>query len=239
VQGCPYVGAEATDPVTNPNPLCGTDWGRLLEDEFAQPYWAELTRLIDGDRSRGPVYPPASQLFRALELTWCERTQVVILGQDPYHAPGQAHGLSFSVPCGVRRPQSLVRIHTELRTDVGVPTPSHGSLAAWAHRGVLLLNTTLTVGDGAPLSHRGRGWERFTDRVIEAVARERDPVFLLMGKEAQQKAHKEGAPIVGSTNLVEAPHPVHPAFPGSKPFSRVNRRLRELGREEMDWTLEP
>jgi uracil-DNA glycosylase len=225
------------------NPLCGTDWGRLLKDEFAQPYWAELMTFVHEQRSSfpDPVYPPANEVFRALELTWCEQTQVVIVGQDPYHGPGQAHGLCFSVPCGVkRRPQSLVRIHTELRTDVGVPTPNHGSLAPWAHRGVLLLNTILTVRAGTPLSHRKRGWwERFTDMVIKVVARECDPVFLLMGKEAQQKTNGEGAPIAGSANVVEAPHPIHPTFLDSKPFSRVNARLRELGRDEINWSLEP
>lgn len=227
-----------SDPVDNPKPLCGTDWGRLLEDEFAQDYWVGLTRLLEGDRARGDVYPPASHIFRALELTWCERTRVVILGQDPYSASGQADGLCFSVPCGVPRPSSLVRIHTELLTDVGVPRPSHGSLAPWAHRGVLLLNTILTVRDGARLSHQGVGWERFTDKVVEVVARERDPVFLLLGKEAQQKA-QEGEPIADSKNVVKAPHPRHPKFLGSKPFSRVDRRLRELGRDAMDWSLEP
>jgi len=197
-------------------------------------------RSIEGDRASGPVYPPDSQVFHALELTWCESTKVVILGQDPYPAEGQAHGLCFSVPCGVPRPYSLARIHGELGTDLEVSTSRyHGSLAPWAHRGVLLLNTRLTVCEGASRSHRRRGWERFTDKVLEVVARERDPVFLLMGKEAQEKAHKEGAPLTGSTNVVEAPHPVHPTFLGSKPFSRVDLRLRELRRGEMRWTLEP
>jgi uracil-DNA glycosylase len=224
-----------------PNPLGGTDWGRLLKDEFAAGYWEELTAFVQEERSSLPdsVYPPDNEVFRALELTWCEDTRVVIVGQDPYHGPGQAHGLCFSVRCGVRRPQSLVRIHTELRTDVCVPTPPHGSLAPWAHRGILLLNTTLTVGAGRPLSHQGRGWERFTNKVIEVVARERDPVFLLMGDEAKKKADGEGEPLTGSTNVVESPHPIHPTFLGSKPFSRVNCRLRELGRDEIDWNLEP
>jgi uracil-DNA glycosylase len=226
----------------NRDPLCGTDWGRLLNDEFAQPYWGDLMTFVEEERALrlDSVYPHANEVFRALELTWCEQTKVVIVGQDPYYKqPGQAHGLCFSVPCGVRRPQSLVRIHTELRTDVRVRTPGHGSLVLWAHRGALLLNTTLTVSAGAPLSHRGRGWERFTDKVIEVVARERDPVFLLMGEKAKQKAHGEGAPIKSPANVIEAPHPVHPTFPGSEPFSRVNLRLRELGRDEFDWSLEP
>jgi uracil-DNA glycosylase len=197
------------------NPLCGTDWGRLLKDEFADGYWKELTAFVQKERASFPdsVYPPDNEVFRALELTWFEDTKVVIVGQDPYHGPGQAHGLCFSVPCGVRRPQSLVRIHSELRTDVGVPIPNHGSLAPWAHGGILLLNTTLTVGAGRPLSHLGKGWERFTDKLIEVVARERDPVFLLMGKEAQQKAHGEGAPITGSANVVESTAPGSPHLP--------------------------
>lgn len=224
---------------TNLNALCGTDWGQLLDGEFAKPYWEELMAFVDDERSRRDVYPPPNEVFQALELTWCEETRVVIVGQDPYHGPGQAQGLCFSVSCGARRPQSLVRIHTELRTDVGVPIPNHGSLMPWAHRGVLLLNTTLTVRAGAPLSHRGKGWERFTDKIIEVAARECDPVFLLMGKEAKEKAHREGAPITASANIVEAPHPIHPTFRNSKPFSRVNDRLLGLGRDEMDWGLAP
>ena len=228
------------------NPLCGNDWGRLLSDEFVQSYWSDLVAFIEEERSEysDSVYPPASEVFRALELTWCAETKVVIVGQDPYPAAGQAHGLCFSVPCGVARPQSLVRIHTELKRDVGVPVPGHGSLAPWAHRGVLLLNMTLTVRGGlarggAALSHWGQGWERFTHKVIEVVARERDPIFLLMGEKAQAMAHGGGAPIAGSENVVESPHPVYYTFAGSSPFSRVDSRLLDLGRDKMDWSLEP
>jgi uracil-DNA glycosylase len=226
---------------TEPNPLCGTDWGRLLRNEFYLEYWDELMAFVEEERSPipDPVYPPANEVFRALELTWCQETRLVIVGQDPYPRPGQAHGLCFSVPCSVKRRQSLVRIHAELRRDVGVPRPRHGSLMPWAHRGILLLNATLTVCRGTPLSHRGEGWERFTRKVIEVVARERDPVFLLKGAEPQPKVHGKGAPIAGSANVVEAPHPVHPSFLGSQPFSRVNALLRELGRDEIDWSLEP
>jgi uracil-DNA glycosylase len=233
---------------SEPNPLCGTDWGRLLRDVFTQQYWAELVSFIDAERSSVPdlVYPPANKVFRAFELTWCEDTRVVIVGQDPYPGPRQADGLCFSVPCGVSLPRSLAQIHKELWTDVGVPPPNHGSLlpyhgslALWAHRGVLLLNTTLTVRAGIPLSHRGKGWEGFTKRVIEVVSRERDPVFLLMGRKAQRMVHGRGAPITNSANVVEAPQPRYYTFSGSRPFSRVNRRLRELGRDEIDWNLEP
>lgn len=222
------------------NPLCGTDWGRLLSSEFALPSWSALMAFVDNERSLAvPVYPPANEVYRALELTWCQDTKLVIVGQDPYHGPRQAHGLSFSVPCGVKRPPSLVKIHSELLRDVGVPTPNHGSLVPWAHRGILLLNTALTVRAGEPLSHRRKGWERFTDKVIEVVARECDPLFLLMGKEAHQKAQGPGAPITDPANVVVASHPVHPTFRGSQPFSRVNARLRKLGRGEIDWSLEP
>ena len=211
-----------------------------MQDEFAQLYWAKLMTSLERDRSGGRVFPPASQVFYALELTWCESVKVVILGQDPYATLGRAHGLCFSVPCGVRRPYSLARIHSELGTDVGVPTsPNQASLAPWAHRGVLLLNTTLTVSEGVPGSHVGLGWERFTDKVLEVVARERDPVFLLMGKEAQRKALMEGAPLRGSPNVVMVPHPRHHTFGGSEPFSKVDRRLRKLKRGEMDWSLKP
>ncbi len=173
--------------VAKRNPLCGTDWGRLLEDEFAKPYWDELLAFVSDERSRHPVYPPANEVFRALELTWCEQTKVVIVGQDPYHGPGQAHGLCFSVPCGVKRPSSLVNIHKELQADRGIERPDHGSLEPWAHRGVLLLNTTLTVRGGRPGCHLGRGWERFTDAVIRVVTEKSDPVFLLWGEKAQEK----------------------------------------------------
>ena len=150
-----YSVEERIVTAANRNPLCGTDWGRLLSDEFDQQYWGELVGFVEEERSLHPdsVYPPANEVFRALELTWCQQTGVVIVGQDPYYKqPGQAHGLCFSVPCGERRPQSLVRIHTELRTDVHVRTPGHGSLVPWAHRGALLLNTTLTVSAGEPPS---------------------------------------------------------------------------------------
>lgn len=225
--------------MTDSNPLCGTDWGRLLQAEFGKRYWSELMRFIDEERAAHHVYPAANEVFRALQLTWCQDARVVIVGQDPYHGAGQACGLAFSVACGVPRSQSLVRIHAELKTDVGVDIPPHGSLEAWAHRGVLLLNKTLTVCEDEPLSHKGNGWESFTDRVLVEVGEQRDPVFLLLGKEAQGAARGAEAPIANSANVVQAPRPIHPTFLGSKPFSRVNARLRELEREEMDWSLQP
>jgi len=220
------------------DPLCGTDWGRLLASEFEQPYWDALMTFVEGERRVGPVFPPPDQVYRALEVTWCEATRVVIVGQDPYPTPGDAEGLCFSAPCGTKRPQSLVRIHAELQRGVKVAKPPHGSLMPWAHRGVLLLNTILTVRDGVPLSHQGRGWERFTSKVLQVVAREVEPVFLLMGKWARESFRNAG---IGAEdiNVVEVPHPVHPDFLGSAPFSEVDRRLDRRGQPPMDWRLDP
>jgi len=233
------------------NPLCGTDWGRLLRDEFAPGYWDELMAFIEEERSSFPdsVYPPANEVFRALEFTWCERTKVVIVGQDPYRHPGQAHGLSFSVPRGVRRPRSLVNIHNELHNDLRLPIPDHGSLEPWAHRGVLLLNTTLTVRGGQRGSHQGKGWESFTDAVIRVVSKESDPVFILWGEKAQSKekhiTRTTGSP--GKTIKSSHPSPISanrpcddsPPFIDSKPFSKANELLRRSGRGEIDWNLIP
>ena len=232
------------------NPLCGTDWGRLLNDEFAAEYWEKLTACVEEERSSFPdrVYPPANEVFRALELTWCEETKVVIVGQDPYHGFGQAHGLCFSVPCGIPPPPSLKNIHKELNADLGLPIPDHGSLVPWAHRGVLLLNTTLTVGETAR-SHQGRGWETFTDAVIQVVCQESDPVFLLWGEKAQAKEELVTRTRGSPGKIIKSSHPSPPAayrpccgsppFIGSKPFRKVNDLLAGLGRGEIDWNLAP
>jgi len=228
--------------------LCGTDWGRLLKDEFAAVL-AELMAFVEKQRSCLPVYPPANEVFRALELTWCEQTKVVIVGQDPYHGPGQAHGLCFSVPCGVTRPPSLVNLHKELQADRGIERPDHGSLEPWAHRGVLLLNTTLTVRGGRPGSHRGSGWERFTDGVIRVVTEKSDPVFLLWGKEAQGKEELITR-ITGSPGkIIKSSHPSPPApyrscldsppFIGNRPFSKANDLLRGSRGGGIDWNPAP
>jgi uracil-DNA glycosylase len=221
----------------------------LLADEFAQPYWAGLVAFVEKERSLLPVYPPANQVFRALELTSCARTKVVIIGQDPYHGPGQAQGLCLSVPYGVDPPPSLVNIHRELQADVGINRPNHGSLDAWADQGVLLLNTILTVRAGEPGSHRGRGWERFTDAVIRVVTAESEPVFLLWGREAHRKEGLIRRTTRRSNRIVKSSHPSPPAaygscagsppFIGSRPFSTANRLLRQSGRDEIEWDLTP
>lgn len=231
------------------NPLRETDWGELLSSEFTEQYWADLQARIEGERSYFPVYPPPDEVFRALKLTRCDQTKVVIVGQDPYHAAGQADGLCFSVPRGVRRPPSLVNIHKELQTDLGMTRPDHGSLESWAHRGVLLLNTTLTVQGGEPGSHRGWGWKHFTDAVIRIVTEETDPVFLLWGKEAQGK-EKLIRGITGSPGkIIKSSHPSPPAafrpcldspsFIRSKPFSKANKLLLGTDRGGIDWNLPP
>ena len=166
-----------------------TDWNPVLREELSKPYWGELQAFVEGERSRYEVYPPREQVFAALHQTPYAEVKVVILGQDPYHGPGQAHGLCFSVQRGVAPPPSLRNIFTELREDLGIEPPRHGCLDAWTRQGVLLLNTTLTVRRGKAASHQGRGWETFTDRVIRAVSDKPERVvFILWGAAARRKA---------------------------------------------------
>ena len=216
-----------------------TDWNPLLRDQFDQPYWADLQAFVDDERRRGPVYPPRDEVFAALHHTSHGATRAVILGQDPYHGPGQAHGLCFSVRRGVARPPSVANIHRELHDDLGVPPPVHGNLERWAAAGVLLLNTTLTVRGGEAGSHRDRGWERFTDRIIEVLSARAEPlVFVLWGSSARAKR-----PMIdtGRHGVVESAHPsplsAHRGFLGSRPFSKVNALLAERGADPIDWTL--
>jgi len=216
-----------------------TDWNPLLRDQFDQPYWADLQAFVEDERRRGPVYPPRDEVFAALHHTSHGATRAVILGQDPYHGPGQAHGLCFSVRHGVARPPSVANIHRELHDDLGVPPPVHGNLERWAAAGVLLLNTTLTVRGGEAGSHRDRGWERFTDRIIEVLSARDEPlVFVLWGSSARAKR-----PMIDTDRhgVVESAHPsplsAHRGFLGSRPFSKVNALLADRGADPIDWTL--
>ncbi len=219
--------------------MATTDWNPILREELGKDYWGPLQEFVAAERARHPVYPPPDDVFAALHLTPYATTRVLILGQDPYHGPKQAHGLCFSVPRGVRIPPSLVNIYEELRTDLGNEPPGHGNLEAWARQGVLLLNTTLTVRAGQAGSHHGKGWERFTDRVIEVVnAKPERVVFVLWGSKARAKAAN-----VDRTRhvVIESAHPsplsAHNGFFGSRPFSRANAALEEAGLPPIDWHL--
>jgi uracil-DNA glycosylase len=201
---------------------------------------AELKQFLLAERDAGKrIFPAGSNWFRALDLTPLDKVKVVILGQDPYHGPGQAHGLCFSVPDGVRPPPSLVNIYKELRSDLGIEPPAHGFLEHWARQGVLLLNSVLTVEMGLAASHRDRGWERFTDAVIRLVNAKQQPVvFMLWGSYAQKKA----AFVDTSRHLVlKAPHPsplsAHSGFLGCKHFSKANAFLQSHGLAPIDWAL--
>lgn len=199
-----------------------------------------LTDFLAGEATTAVIHPPAGQVFRALELTPLPRVRVVILGQDPYHGAGQAEGLAFSVPPGIRPPPSLRNILRELDADVGVPHPGHGSLVAWAERGILLLNTVLTVREGEAHAHARRGWETFTDAVVRLVAeRESRVVFALWGGHAQRKrALVEHAPHAVVTSAHPSPLSAHRGFLGSRPFSRIDAALAEAGLPPMDWRLD-
>jgi uracil-DNA glycosylase len=214
-------------------------WKAVLKPEFSKDYFTALRTFLETERRNYTVYPPEGQVFTAFNLTPYDKVKAVILGQDPYFRPGQAHGLAFSVKPGVRIPPSLANIYAELKSDIGCIPPSHGSLVQWAERGVFLLNTTLTVRDGAPASHMGHGWETFTDAVIRAlVAKETRVVFILWGKPARAK--KALIPV-DQHRIIEAAHPspqsAFSGFFGSKPFSKANAFLKEAGLPEIDWQL--
>lgn len=218
-----------------------TDWNPILRAEFAKPYWPELQNFVAAERAAHPVYPAQEEVFAALHKTPFEKVKVLILGQDPYHGAGQAHGLCFSVRPGVPAPPSLRNIIKELQSDVGIDQPAHGCLDAWASQGVLLLNATLTVRASEAASHQGRGWEIFTDEVIRSVnAKEERVVFILWGASARKK--KDFVDPTRHT-VIESPHPsplsAHNGFFGSRPFSRANAALLAGGREPVDWQLPP
>ena len=217
-------------------------WKARLAAQFESPRMAALREFLRAEKAAGKtIYPPGPQFFAALDSTPFDAVKVVILGQDPYHGPGQAHGLCFSVQPGVPVPPSLQNIFAELQRDLGLPRPDHGCLLPWARQGVLLLNAVLTVERGQAGSHQGRGWEEFTDAIVEALDREREHlVFLLWGSPAQAKGRR----VDGRRHLVlKAPHPsplsAHRGFIGCGHFSRANAYLAEHGIAPVDWSLPP
>lgn len=215
------------------------DWRHELAVELSSPSFAELARFVDQERKEHVVYPAEEHVFRAFSAAPFSDVRVVLLGQDPYHNPGQAHGFCFSVPPGVPQPPSLKNIFKELHADLGVPAPRHGDLSAWATRGMLLLNTLLSVRENAPLSHQRRGWERLTDAAIAALsARARPVVFVLWGKPAEQKKRLiQGAQHRVLTAAHPSPLSAHRGFHGSRPFSAIQRALVEVGEQPFDFSL--
>jgi len=213
----------------------GNSWDRLLADQFAAPYYKELREFLKGQYRDYKVYPSMYDIFNALKHTPYEQVRVVILGQDPYHQPGQAHGLCFSVKKGVQPPPSLKNIYKELQAELGIEPPDHGDLTSWAKQGVLLLNTVLTVRDSEPTSHRGKGWEQFTDHIIDLLNQRQEPmVFLLWGSHARAKKER----ITNPAHLVlEAPHPsplsAHSGFFGCGHFKKTNEFLKQ----PIDWRV--
>lgn len=226
---------------TQPPTLCTVhnDWLQFIAEQENQPYFRELRRFVDSERAHHAVHPREDDEFTALHLTPMADTRVVILGQDPYHSPGQAHGLAFSVKRPVPPPPSLRNVFLERQNDLGLLPSSHGDLTHWARQGVLLLNTTLTVREGLAASHAGHGWETFTDEVITQVDRLPERVvFILWGRHAQEKRR-----LVTQNHhvVIESAHPsplsARRGFFGSTPFSRTNRALTEAGRGAIDWDL--
>lgn len=214
-------------------------WRRLLRSALESASFSQLREFVDGERARHDVFPPEAEVFHAFQATEPDAVRVVILGQDPYHDDGQAHGLAFSVRSGMRLPPSLVNIFKELESDLGIPRTSDGNLDPWAKQGVLLLNTVLTVRAHAAHSHQGRGWEAFTDAAIEQLSQHgREKVFVLWGKPAQRKE----ALIDGDRHLIlKSPHPsplsARRGFFGSRPFSRINDWLTQHGEPIIHWSL--
>ena len=213
-------------------------WRKALVDEFGKPYFRKVADFVTAQRREHIVFPPPGEVFTAFIETPFDEVKVLILGQDPYHNAGQAHGLSFSVKPGVAPPPSLVNIYKELADDVGFKPPRHGHLMSWARQGVMLLNAVLTVQAHEPGSHRDKGWETFTDAVITKLSeREKPVVFILWGKYARSKVN-----LIGSRHtIIESPHPspmsASGGFFGSKPFSKANAVLKANGLEPIDWAL--
>ncbi|WP_214480927.1 uracil-DNA glycosylase [Bacillus sp. SM2101] len=221
--------------------ILNNDWSQLLEEEFNKTYYKKLRQNLKHEYNTETIYPDMYSIFNALHHTPYHKVKVVIIGQDPYHGPNQAHGLSFSVQPGIPVPPSLKNIYKELQNDIGCTIPNHGYLLKWTEEGVLLLNTTLTVRKGQPSSHRGLGWELFTDKIIEVLnEREKPVIFILWGRHAQEKQK-----LVSNSHhfIIESPHPspfsANRGFFGSNPFSKANSYLRQIDSEEIDWQIDP
>lgn len=214
-------------------------WQDVLADEFEKPYYHSLRDFLKKEYKTQKIHPDMYHIFEALELTPYEKVKVVILGQDPYHGANQAHGLSFSVQPGVKIPPSLNNIYKELQSDLGIEPVNHGNLVSWAKQGVLLLNTVLTVREGQAYSHRGQGWERLTDTIIEKLnEREQPVVFILWGKPAQEKMKMiDKSKHIILTSSHPSPLSAHRGFLGSKPFSKTNDALLALGEQPINWQL--
>lgn len=217
----------------------GNDWDNYLEKEFEADYYQKLRRFLDEEYAHQTIYPPAPFLYHALRKTPFQKVKVVILGQDPYHQKGQAMGLSFSVPRGIKIPPSLINIYKEIQQEYGYPIPAHGDLSSWAEQGVLLLNTTLSVRDSQPTSHQGKGWERLTDKIISLLNQREEPlVFLLWGSPARQKKKLINA---RKHFILESAHPsplsAYRGFFGCRHFIQCNQFLQQHHHMEIDWRI--
>jgi uracil-DNA glycosylase len=224
----------------NTYPQIEDSWKAILQEEFDAPYFTELKQFLREEKQKVTVYPPGNLIFNAFNQTPFNRVKVVILGQDPYHGPGQAHGLCFSVPNGIAQPPSLQNIFKEISSDFGIPLPSGSDLTPWARQGVLLINAILTVRANEAASHQNKGWEKFTDAVIRNLSEKRkNLIFLLWGNYAQAKES-----LIDSTRhfILKAAHPsplsAYRGFFGCRHFSRTNEILNELGLNEIDWGLQ-
>ncbi len=217
------------------------EWRAVLQEEASKEYYKRLMEFLDHEYASAIVYPEKKAVFSALEATGFDDVKVVIIGQDPYHGKEQAHGMSFSVQKGMKVPPSLKNIYKELQEDLGIEPVQHGFLMEWAQQGVLLLNTVLTVREGQANSHKGKGWEKFTDKIIQTLnGREKPVIFILWGKHAELKEN-----MITNTQhaIIKSPHPspfsARKGFFGSRPFSRVNDILKENGEGTIDWRLTP
>lgn len=221
-----------------------SSWDAVLRQEYTKEYFERLSEFVREERKKHIVYPPKGLVFHALQKTPYDKVKVVIVGQDPYHGPKQAHGLSFSVPRGVAPPPSLQNIFKELHSDIGLEMPKHGCLEKWAEEGVLLLNATLTVRANQPLSHHNQGWEVFTDSIIRALALRQDPaIFVLWGKNAIAKCQhvvelKTNTRHAIFTAAHPSPFSAYNGFFGCKHFSKINQKLKEWGKAPISWTLD-